>query len=213
MISKTGRFLVLAILLVPATSFSTTLTFDDATCGGGSACLGGGLIDQSYGDSIELDIQWDAQIGGSLEDFYFWGVGYSGLTDIAYGRSSQTAEIFLDVAPGYQVTLQGLDLSSSVSEATSQVTILTGTNQVLYSSGTIAIPGLTTFDQSDFSIDLTSGDGIRLQFGPDAYNVGIDNIEFFVSPEPEPLITPIPAAAWLFGSALLGLVAVQRKRT
>jgi hypothetical protein len=34
----------------------------------------------------------------------------------------------------------------------------------------------------------------------------------FVAGTPNPVPTPIPAAAWLFGSGLLGLVGIRRRK-
>jgi hypothetical protein len=32
------------------------------------------------------------------------------------------------------------------------------------------------------------------------------------TPNPNPVVTPIPAAAWLLGSGLMGLIGIRRKQ-
>ncbi len=195
------------LIVLPTVSFSVTLTFDGNICsfGGTSSCLNGRLIGQNYGDiEGQLDIIWDNWLAGvGSSNFSFWSTGYSGLENVGYGTGSATAEIFLSPAPGYQVTLQGFDLGAYPNtDRESQVTLLTGLGQELFSSGPITVLGSTP---SEFNFGLTSDEGFRIQFGPEASNVGIDNLEYTVT------VVPLPAAAWLFGSGLLVLISIFRK--
>jgi hypothetical protein len=121
---------------------------------------------------------------------FYWSTGYSDLTDISYANSSpDTAEITLNPDPGFQVTLESFDLGAWDNiDRSSQVTIYNlDYSEVLFSSGIITIDSTLA---NSFTPNLTRNDGIKIQFGPDAWNVGIDNIIFNVSSSnvvPEPL--------------------------
>ena len=203
--------ITLAMGCFPVIGFSAILTFDGNICNGGGPCGNNLPIDQSYGDIAgELDVIWDAGLAsGGQTEFSFFGDDYSNLTNIGYGLNGQTAEIFLDPLPGWEVTLVGFDLGAwpQVSRI-SQVTVLTGGGSTLFTTGpNFVVLGVTG---SAFNLGLTSGDGIRIQFGPDAFNVGIDNIEFTTA---QVSAVPVPAAVWLFGTALVGLLGFRRRQT
>ena len=62
---------------------------------------------------------------------------------------------------------------------------------------------------------LFSGTAKSIDFGGTANYTGYDNITFGSAtpgPGPGPGTVPLPAAAWLFGSALLGFVAMSNRR-
>ena len=120
----------------------------------------------------------------------------------------------------------GLPPTSGTCGALSAVPILT-TGSTTY-DGTIAPPG-STFEQVGTTFDGTVGDLNILTFSPtfnayipitlsfdgtgtggvfaDAGALGTAFGEFTVVGE-----VPVPAAAWLFGSALLGLAGIKRRK-
>lgn len=63
------------------------------------------------------------------------------------------------------------------------------------------------------TVDATSSTGFRILFGPDGFNGGINNIAYSYNSilNQEISVIPIPAAVWLFGSSLLGLIGFTRQ--
>lgn len=206
--------LLAATVLVGASFVSgaagaVTLDFDGDVCSG-STCGDGSGIDQSYGDGVGVDVIYDADGDGpDTAGFSFWSA-YGALAGVAYAFDGAMAEIFLKPVGGSTITLLGFDLASWGDEVASQYRILDGLGNLLEESGQILVGSSSPFNVTG---SFSSSDGIRLQLGPDIYNVGIDNIVFEV--EGGTLIeTPLPAAGTGLPLAL-GLAAVwayRRKR-
>ena len=72
-------------------------------------------------------------------------------------------------------------------------------------TGAITILGATP---TSFSINATSSAGFSIAFGPEGYNVGIDNIAFTTAAVPE----PTTVALLLAGLAAVG-ATVRARRT
>lgn len=200
-----------AVMYHPA--HSTVLTFDGNICNFATgACANGREILQTYGDQPGvLDVVYYRNGVAVLPDpLVFWTTQYSGLVNVAYGTglgAAGTAEIFLDPLPGYSVTLNGFSLGAWPNmDRTSQYTILDADGTPLVSSGPITVLGSTP---TLVSLAETSSDGIRIQWGPDAYNVAIDNIDFTVTGVGQ---IPEPATAALLALGLAGLAWGARRR-
>lgn len=200
---------VITAIAISAPSHANLLTFDDLSCGGQCSVP----IDQSYGDVPgQVDVRYDRILGDAIpeEPMRFWNTGYSDLLNVAYGGVNDTSgatEIFLQPAPGMQVTLLAFDLGGwPNTDRVSTYTILSGSGALLASSGgSFLVSGGA---RSSFVVGLSSPDGVRIRLGPNAFNVGIDNVSFTVSPVPEP-------GTWVFllaGLGVLGLVARRRLR-
>ena len=208
-----------------ATPYTTyMLTFDGAICDGGVACTNSSLIDQTYGDVPGvIDVVYDRNVGldtsgSDAARLRFWATGYSDLTNVAWGGTSDTAgtaEIFLDPAPGYRVQLNSFDLGAwpAASPGTMPGTIdtafsiLDGSSNLYFSSGSLAI---SKGPHESFVFGhLANDSGFRIQWGPSAYDVGIDNLTFTV----DSTTVPEPATIALFGLGLAGLgFSLRRKR-
>jgi hypothetical protein len=162
-------------------------------------------INQAYGDSADVDVTFQAS-PGSPDSMYFWSDSYSGLTSVAFGDSGTGVPTILIVPTvGNTVTLAGFDIGSWPNTTRdSQVTVLDlATGSALVNTGTIAIPGDAP---TSFSINATSSAGFSIAFGPEGYNVGIDNIAFTTAPIPEP-------GTWaLMALGLAGVAAAARRR-
>lgn len=62
------------------------------------------------------------------------------------------------------------------------------------------------------TVNASSDTGFMILFGPDGFNGGINNITYsYFSAQPGmPVPTPIPAAVWLFGFGLVGILGFPR---
>jgi hypothetical protein len=198
--------LISTALLLAATQASamTTLTFDGDVCSSDSvgvgpfeACGSGLQVNQAYGDTAGVAIDWRSS-AGSLQSVYFWADAYSGLQRVAYGN------IPLITMTG-AMTLHSFDLGAwPNTNRQSQVTVRDlATNVAVLSTGPITILGSTP---SNFTLDAYSPVGFSIEFGPDGFNVGIDNIAFTAGVIPEPGTWALLAA----GLAVVGGVARRR---
>ncbi len=198
----------LAWMVMWAPGQAAILTFDGNICSGGQSCGDSSPIDQSYGDiagQVDVIYRNIAPFPGD-PGLLFWATDYNDLVNVAWtsgNDSSSIAEIFLSPTPGNKVTLNSFDLGAfSNTQRDSQYTILDGAMNELFSSGTIPIGIQPGNLHNTFTPNLTSHDGIRIQWGPSAFNVGIDNVDFTVMPA----AVPVPSAMLLFGTGIAGLV-------
>lgn len=149
-----------------ASASAATRDFEGDICGG--PCGNGSRIDADYG-SIPGQLGVSYNRGGSscLVDptLSYWQFDYSELVDVAWGGDSDAvgrAEIFLDPAYGYEVTVSQFQLGAwPNTDCTTQVSVLDGLGAALFASAAdIKISGLAS---STFSGPWTSADGIRIQ--------------------------------------------------
>ena len=121
-------------------------------------------------------------------NYYFWDTGYNDLTNVAYGTYGGTLIIDFIANPGYEVTLESFDLGNYLDFGdTTQFHVYDLADLVTpLSSSTGITVDYSTTSHSSFTVGLSSTVGLRLQLGPDLYNIGIDNIEFSSTAVPEP---------------------------
>ena len=104
---------------------------------------------------------------------------------------------------GYYYSFRGLDVYSLIgiwSESETEITAV-GDAFVVGSGGSFIAPEAG----GSLYLFLAENDGIFADnYARDHYHVSITTA---------PPAVPVPAAAWLFGSGLLGLISVARKRT
>jgi hypothetical protein len=212
--ATTALAAVLAMLSAPALAVDVVLDFSGDICAspGTQVCGNGSPISQSYGDvSGVLAVAYRsirASDGQTYEDHLkYWGSSYSNLQGVAWGGTSSNAyigEIVFTPGANQVVSLNGLDFGDYANRnRTSSAQILdAGTQQVLWSTGTFD-PGTTALHLAP---GVSSSAGLILRWGPDSYDVGVDNISLSVTAVPEP-------GSWallLAGTAVLGLRARRR---
>jgi len=173
-----------------------------------ASCSNGTRINQGYGDSAAVDVTYRASSEFS-NSMFFWADSYSGMSNVAYGDSSGgTPTILIMPTAGNTVTLAGFDIGSwPDADRISQVTVvdLAG-GSPLVNTGAITISGGTP---TSFSINASSSVGFSIAFGPDGFNVGIDNIAFSTTAVPE----PATAALLMLGLTAIGAAAHARNRS
>jgi hypothetical protein len=189
-----------------ASQAMTVLTFDGNVCsqfsdgsGALTSCSSGSRINQSYGDVAGVDVSW-RESPASSASAAFWPDSYSGMSRVAYGDRPL-------ITLAGAVTLHSFDIGAWPNiNRQSQVTVVDlATSTTVLSTGPITILGSTP---TNFSLDLYSPAGFTIQFGPDGFNVGIDNIAFTAGVVPEPGTWALLAA----GLAAVGGVARRRHK-
>ncbi len=207
-----------AAVSMPAHSATVLLDFSGNICGaaGNAVCTNFEQIGQNYGDTVGLDVSHrSTHLNGSTYEAFlkYWdSPSYSGLNDVAWGGADDAnyrAEITFTALAGFSVSLDAVTFGSyrSVNRSLSFTVQDLGTNAVLFSSGSFNVAATPV----NFAGNLSSNTGLVLTWGPDAYDVGVDDIRLTVStlsvvPEPETY------AMMLAGLGLLGFAARRRKQ-
>lgn len=196
-----------------ASAGAAMLNFPTNICASIANCADGSFISETYGDvpgALEVSFR-NLQGEPTITELRYWNSGYGDLQGVAWTRRSDAlsqAEIFLKPLNGRVVTLSGFDLGAFNNVArSSQFTILDGDFNVLFESGALTIPA-QLHSHFEFT-NLTTTNGIRIQWGPSAFNVGIDNIDFTASFAGQAV--PVPPAITLFAGGL-ALLARRRHR-
>jgi PEP-CTERM motif len=196
-----------------------TLTFEGNICGttGTSSCGNGAQIGENYGDSSLVNVSYRSIGTGSNTthaSFLNWWNSYGDLSGVVWGgggTSGYISEIVIDPMAGYEISLVSLDMGSySNALRTSQLSVFdASTGAAIYSSGTVPVPAS---GHSDFDLNLAYEDGgVRIQWGPDGYNVGLDNITFDIR-EITSTSVPEPGTLALFGAGLAAFGLLRRRK-
>ncbi len=170
----------------PAAAAVTTLTFSEPVCGasGDQGCSNYAQIGQGYGDSAGADVQYRSittATGVTYEPFLKYWSGYGDLPGVVWGGAGQsgyTSEIVIAAAAGYEVSLIGFDFATYLDRSATVPFAITSLSGAAIYTGTVG-----TGSPTHAALAINSayfGDGIRLRWGPDGYDVGLDNIAFDV---------------------------------
>lgn len=211
----------------PAAATTVTLDFAGAICTTFTgACFNGALIEQDYGDIAgEVDVIYDAnRATAALDAMQYWSTGYETLTDVAYGTlGGGGASITLDAMTGFEISLQSFDIAPYLNRSRNTLVQVIDIEDgaVVFDQ---AYTPLTTAGVTSLSFSgsqFTSIAGFQINLGPDAWDVGIDNIVFSLTPTATtpgtpgtpgtPNVIPLPASAVLLLGALGGLTVLRRR--
>jgi hypothetical protein len=190
------------------------LDFARAGCNGDNCSYG--TILPSYGDDRGVDVSYrtanasdGTTYGNSLR---VWGDGYGDLSDVVFGGTNATqhgAEITFTALAGYELRLISFDFAAyqRIASSTPIAIATLGGTSVL--AGRYGI-GATGHEHLDVNSDWVT-DGIRLAWGPDAFNVGLDNIAFEVRPLASAVPEPATWAMMILGVGGIGAAARRRR--
>lgn len=204
----------IAAVFLAGTAGAATLDFSGNICNGGGACGGrGGGVDQSYGDMTGVDVVYDGDSStAGDQDVFHWGSGYEDLSAAIWTNVGDALSVSFVAQAGYEVTVSSFDIApyaNRVKNTLVRVVDMAG-GPDLYNTtyAPISTVGVTTIAGS-----FTSDTGIQLLLGPDAYDVGMSNIQYSVQAiQTNPATVPLPAAGWMLLAGLGGLVAASRRR-
>lgn len=209
----------LATLLCSSAS-ATVLTFDLASTTGDIG------LPLGYGDRVTATTMGDFLYGAAggftpnVEVQYAptltrWSTGYNELINVieneADGDNGYSVTFTADA--GFNVLLSSLNMGNwGAAISVPGMTVTDGNGNILFSESNIALDVSTSPTSRFFNFgNNVVANQLIIQIdttglGGNSDNVGLDNIQFSQ-------VVPVPAAVWLFGSGLLGLVGVSRRRT
>jgi hypothetical protein len=218
---RARHFALVSLLATAPLAQALTLDFgndpDPAVCsttddglGAPIVCGNWGWLSQSYGDVAGVvDVTYSAPrlAGRSLE---WWADSYNNLWGVAFApgsdADSQARIELLPVQPGDGVTLTGFDIGAypNLTRDTTVNIFAVGGGPALFSySGPV---GDGAISATHFAVNVSSSTGLWIEWQDNAYNVGIDNIEYTVAAIPE------PASYALFALGLAAVGALRRAR-
>jgi len=202
----------------PAAAAVTVLDFPTTSCVT-FTCSNGSIIQATYGDGEGVDVQYASfvQPSGDLfsSDLRYWAGGYGDLVGVVWGGGNTvnfSSRITLVALEGYEISLRGFDIATFArSSATSPVRI-----ESLGGLGILS-ETVSTMIPTHNHVEVNSAyfrDGIALNWGPDGFNVGLDNITFDVraiTPDVGGIPEPQSWALMILGFGAAGAV-VRRRR-
>jgi hypothetical protein len=182
--------------------------------GAATACANFGYFLQSYGDVASvLDVTYSAPRINDGRSLRWWDTNYNDLYGVLWADSSDSdsrARIELKPLNGQGITLTHFDLGA-YSQSTLNTTVnvfAIGSTTALYTFTGAVGSGLT---HASFDINVSSANGLWIEWQDSAYNVGIDNVTFTVA-DVAAVPEPSTYALLLAGLAACGTVARRRRR-
>ncbi len=197
----------------PASAATFVLDFGNTNCAGG--CSDGGTFLQTYGDQAGLDVSYQSMDGPGnstvgYQGLRYWGGSYGNLSGVAWGGTafnSGVPEITFTLTQPGTIRLNSLQYAGwpNTSRPT-EFRIYDLNYNLLFNSGAVSAPGT---GNSTIALNTGNSSGLRLQWGPDGFNAGIDNLSFSLN---EPLGAVPEPATWLMMIAGFGLIGGMMRR-
>jgi hypothetical protein len=216
--------ILLTYWLSTATAQASELTFDIDGIGNGN------VMPQEYGDNITALNMGDFHYGAaggftpnvmvsyadlSGNNITYWKPGFNDLVGVLNNEDDGEAgySVTFTADTGFDVSLLGFDLGNYGSAVTLPgLTITDGNDNILYSQLNFNVSASSAPHMGfDFSNILAHEIKVHVDttgLGGNSDNIGLDNIQFS-----QVAAVPVPAAIWLFGSGLLGLLSSGRNKT
>jgi hypothetical protein len=195
--------LALAPVAQPA-SAAIIIDFKDTGCQfGGTFCT----IPGNYGDTARVDVSYASinnVTGARTQGLNWYGKGYGDLEDVVWGGFNErnfTAEIRIEAAPGFELSLIDFDFATFANIARSAPFSITDLAGNIVSAG-VHFTGWPT--HSNLAVNSAFGSGMIIRWGPDSYNVGVDNIRYEVRSLAAVVPEPSSWAMMIIGFGLAG---------
>ena len=184
---------------------------------GGGLVLGNALFDWNGNYNIPVSLVWDASglfgnLSGAIGGFLGGCTGTS-CTIAGTGAAPATDGTYINATYGYLAN-GPTPLATTTFNTTNAPGCALGACDGVNPSGELPlITDTTPFGAGVYHSTRTAGiGGNPMQSGPfQGFNANFDAQSLTVTGY-EPSAVPVPAAVWLFGSGLLGLVGVARRR-
>jgi hypothetical protein len=177
------------------------------------SCQDNEYISNTYGDVPGVDVILENANNSGLS-LHWWLTNYNDLVGNAWvdgGDGNSWGRIhILPLNAGESIRLNGFELGAwSNAQRTSNVRVLDGALGVLIDYGNPLIGVMPGNLASTFSPNVTSANGVVIEWKNSAYNVGIDNIDYDIIGASG---VPEPSTYALLGCGLAGLAALRRRR-
>jgi hypothetical protein len=198
---------------------ATVLTFAGDICsssvdgsGAFAPCPNGAYINQAYGDSAFVNFTYGASNINGSASMQLWGDPntYSDLPKAAYGFAfSSGIFIQMDALGGGTVTLESFALGTTPPTFTRTASVRVvdlATNTVVFAAGNVTVGGATA---TQFTPNVSSLVGLRLEVSGDMFNTGIGNFNFTADPGGTGTV-PEPSTIAMIGVGLVLVVGLGR---
>lgn len=217
-------FLAMSGIALSHTSSATVLTFDIT----GASNI---LLPQEYGDRVtsttmgdflygmdggftpNVEVAYSRDSGGDLTR---WTTGYNDLVNVIENEADGDTgySVTLTADSGFLVYLNSFDIGNwGAAVDLPGFTITNGSGSILFSATGITMDSSSVQAHQSFDFGTTvSAQELILHIdttglGGNSDNIGLDNIQFS-----QVSAVPLPAAAWLFLSGIIGLAGLAAKR-
>lgn len=200
---------LLAIAAQPALAVET-IDFENTGCRTGSSSFC--EIPDTYGDTFAVEVSYasvNIRTGERIPVLYRYGVGYGDLQGVVFGgrnRSEYASEIRLEAKSGFELSLLDFDFASFAGRSPTTPFVIQDLAGTVISEGTRSTAWPT---HGNYVVNGQFGSGFIIRWGPDGYEVGLDNIRYDVSALSGAVPEPTTWAMLILG---FGLVGSQMRR-
>ncbi len=206
---KHSNNIKLLALLAPLTLLSTGVqagfivngSFEDNTAGSYAALAGGDSTSitgwTTTDTGVELFIPPNAADGSYIVD----------LNNYIYNKGGIQQTFTTEIGRKYTITFAATTIQQSGRDGTGQVDVMIGADEYSYLLENHTASYLWEYYSFDYiATDITT----TLKFSNSTNS--FQNFSFIDDVNGDLATVPVPAAAWLFGSGIVGLIAVARRK-
>ena len=200
-------------MAAPAAAETRVLDFTQGNyCRGGQLCTNNGTIDQSYGDTANLDVNYFSLVGATRTQAFYYERGFGDLEGVLYagnGSATSQGQIVFTASTGFELSLLSFDAGCFAGNANCRNfdwSVFDGSGQIAAGSGSTGYPTHT-------AVNLGTGysQQLVLNFGT-GDNVGLDNIRFDIRPSAAVPSVPEPASWAMMIAGVGGIGGALRRR-